>query len=175
MNKLIFVILLIASSLTGVAQQAITLAEKIVYKVNIRDAENPDNSNIYGNIDETQRIFYLNNLLEAVKSGKIKAYGDEDFLFELSIEELDNIMTIRDTAYVPNPDNPSEQMMVAVEEDISVEEITALNFIEQWSFDKNTMQTVKKVIAVAPLLELMVETEKGGEAIGHKILFWVKF
>lgn len=156
------------------AQQNIPIAEKIIYKVDIRDAKNPDGSNIYSNIEETQRIFYIENLIKAVESGALKAYSDEELFQELTQNEIGNILVIHDTAYMNNPENPSEEIMVAVEEEIGMDEITALNFMEEWTFDKNTMKLNKRIIAVAPLLEMLVDSEDGGEIVGHKILFWVK-
>lgn len=174
MRKTIVFIFVTFIALQGFSQQNVKITEKITYNVKIKSEPNPSGDHFFENINESQRVFYVKKLFEAARSGKLKAFADDKFIQSLSIKDVNNILTIKDTASVPSPDDPSRMITVTSEDEIYPEEITALAFVEQWNFNLATLKINKKIIAVAPLLEYIVESSKSQEVSGYKFLFWLK-
>ncbi len=174
MKRTVVFIIVMFSVFQGFSQQNVMISEKITYNVKIKSDPDATGNNFFENINESQRVFYVKKLLEAARLGKLKAYADDELMQPIPVKEVNNILTIKDTASVPSPDNPSRMITVTSEDKIYPEEITALAFIEQWFFNQATLEMNKKIIAVAPLLEYIVESSKSGEVPGHKFLFWLK-
>lgn len=174
MKRTVVLIIFVFIVFQGFSQQNVMISEKITYNVKIKSGPGPSGDNFFENINESQRVFYVKKLFEAARSGKLKAFSDDELLRPISAKEVNNILTIKDTASVPSPDDPSRMITVTSEDEIYPEEITALAFIEQWYFNQTTLKIDKKIIAVAPLLEYIVDSSKSGEVSGHKFLFWLK-
>lgn len=174
MKKILFIIAFICLLFNGISAQNIAISEDINYFTKIANEDESNNDITFENINESQRIFYLKKLLEAVKSGKLNAFEDHQFTKPLTTEQINNIFVKKENATVPDPNNPSQEITVVVEDEVEEYEITAIAFKEAWYFNPQTFAFQKKVIAVAPMLEMMVDDIEKSEVVGHKLLFWIQ-
>jgi len=110
-------------------------------------------------------------IFEAVYAGKLQAYHFIDGT-PLSIDQVKAACQLVDTMFVDNPNPPFEQQTKIVVSDFSTE-IHSVKVKETWHFNKETMQLEKKVLGVAPRMEVI--NFQTGEIKGYTPLFWVFF
>lgn len=113
----------------------------------------------------------ISDIVEQVRSGKVKAYERYDDTEALSGEEIENRLEIRvDTLYIENADN--SELTSTVVETNPLDEMTEIHFKEDWRFDPLTLAITKKVIAYSLCKD--VYDHETGELRGTKRLFWIK-
>ncbi len=84
-------------------------------------------------------------IMDAVLSGKQKAYDPFDENVEISVETLNSKMHQKDTLLIEDPNKPGVFEQRVVEREFSTESITNIRFIEDWYFDKVKFKLTKKV------------------------------
>lgn len=119
-------------------------------------------------LSKDKRTSFLSDLLGKVKSGELPAYYYfSDTLIRMEKEYLDDLFHHVDTEYVLVDE---EYIKIPIEEELDVDAIVKLKFMEQWYFDSSSNQFSKKVIAVCPMIERF-KNEK--EILGYQGLFWI--
>ena len=143
------------------------LAENIEYWVEIGDPVTEEYDQNW--LEKATRKSFLEDLLAKVKNRELTAYYYmPDTLIQLEDENLDLIFGSTDTSYFENEFGKVEP--VAINNELDLDAIVKLKFIEQWFFNKKTNEFTKKVKAICPMVEVY-KNEK--EILGYKGLFWI--
>lgn len=109
-------------------------------------------------------------VFEEVYAGRLQAYNFIDGS-KISIDEIKKIVNRVDTMYVENPQTNLLEMKIV--EQMIDKSIISVKVKETWRFNKETLQLEKKVLGIAPRLE--VYNEETGEIKGYTPIFWVFF
>lgn len=151
------------------------LTELIAYDVDIK-SKNPDFPDYLENIPYTPRKSFMEKILEAAENGKLKMFRDMEGKEPFSVEEYKQFNIGPDTTYVPKATNPTVDSMVIIQNEINIDDITAIRFVEEWKFDKD-FKMKKKLKGYAPLLDVYFIETATQERIykGQKALFWLVF
>ena len=143
------------------------ITEKIQYDVNIKN-EHSDYDPWIENINQSARLIFVQNLLDAAYDGNVKAY--DYFNNSLSLDELKSIGV--DTLYktLTRTTPPYEEFDTLIINRINIRDINKIRLLEEWRMDKNNLVFEKKVIAIAPVID-KYDTE--GNLLGKQPLFWI--
>ena len=87
-------------------------------------------------------------IMDAVLSGKQKAYDPFDENVEISVETLNSQMHKTDTLLIEDPAKPGVIEQKIIKREFSTESITNIRFIEDWYFDKVKFKLTKKVTGI---------------------------
>jgi hypothetical protein len=160
------ILLLIIISCSQNEEKAI-ITEKIQYDVNIKNT-NSDYDPWIENISFSQRLEFVQNLMDAAYKGQVKAY--DYFNNPLSLAELQNIGV--DTIYktLTRIYPPYEEFDTIIVSQINIQDINKIRFLEEWKMDKENLVFEKKVIGIAPVIDKF-DTE--GNFLGKQPLFWI--
>ncbi len=109
-------------------------------------------------------------VFEQVYAGKLQAYNFMDGT-PLSIDVIKKATSFVDTMYAENPATKVLEMKIVVSE--FDQSISSVKVKETWHFNKETMQLEKKVLGIAPRMEVV--NPETGEVKGYTPLFWVFF
>lgn len=90
----------------------------------------------------------VSTIMDAVMSGKQKAYDPFDENVEIPVEELYKQMHKKDTLQFEVTDNPGVFVQKILEREFNNESLTYIRFIEDWYFDKVKFKLTKKVTAI---------------------------
>lgn len=120
-------------------------------------------------LDKSNRENFLKDILAKARNRDLPVYYYmPDTLILLEDDNLEMIFSSVDTVYIENSSGEIEPVPIANELDIDA--IVKLKFLEQWYFNKKTNEFVKKVKAICPMVEVY-KNEK--EILGYKGLFWI--
>ena len=154
------------------SQNNVVVADKIIYKVIIKSDSAPCKG--CDNIEPSIRSYFSKKIFEDVYSGKLKAYKDEDFKQPIPLAELKNFGQSTQTITMQHPDKPNQDTTIIVHEEFDTETIGAMMFMEQWYYSPANGQITKKIIAVAPLQEYVLDSGEATETNTYKMFFWIK-
>lgn len=127
------------------------------------------------NLESSTRNAFMQLLFKNALAGKLELYDMNDKLIDtnrLKVLLLASVDSITATRTEP----PYKEYDTVITKTIHPEEITALRFREEWTYDPATMAIKKKVIAFAPIWTPITTDNDGKETYGkNKALFWVKW
>jgi len=127
------------------------------------------------NLEGSVRGAFMELLFKNALTGKLELYDMNDKLIDtnrLKVILLASVDSITATRTEP----PYAMYDTVINKTIQPEEITALRFREDWTYDPSTMAIKKKVIAFAPIWTPIGYDKDGNETYGeNKTLFWVKW
>jgi hypothetical protein len=159
------------------------LSKNIEYDVKINNflfigslgLEESNHSWFRDNIEASARGAFLELLFNQLKAGKLELYDLNDQ--RMDFKNIHNLMLASvDTIYLTSTRPPYESYDSIVPKLIPPEEITALRFREQWTYDPITLAVHKKVLAYAPVWTPITFDQNQREVYGKsKPLFWVKW
>ncbi len=111
-------------------------------------------------------------LIEAVKEGSLTAFApmDDDFTTVLSRAEIEKLFFTIDTMVVDDPDNPDQQIIKIIKNELDLSEIIEYRIKEEWFFDKQRSVMDVRIVGIMPVRKEMVEDE-----VRSKPLFWIYF
>ena len=148
--------------------------DQVIYESTIISHEGDDND-WYENIPRARRKVFVNGILDAVKSGRLKAYRHPVGLpvksaeFELSVKQVNALLMDTIAQVIVDPETGEENEKTVVRE-ITYDDIMRLTFVEEWYFDEPSLQMSKRVNGIALAYPFLNEY---GEFIGYRRLFWV--
>lgn len=128
----------------------------------------------YAGDEHTGGGMFIEILIDAIKKGKIVAYGtfNDRFTTVVTKEQLmQEIAGKTDTIWVYDPITGTETMQLKVT-DFKPEDITKYRIKEDWMFDRNIGQMVVRIIGIAPVIDLYAEN---GVYRGSKAMFWLYY
>ncbi len=170
-KSLLFIIIsmLIITSCNNNETELIPVTSKIQYDVYI-ESPNPDYDWWISNIPGPQRDDLVNWIFEMAYNGKLEAF--DYYNQPLTPGEVKNIgfdtvyMTLMRTA------EPYEMYDTMVVYSFERSDVVKVRFLEEWYYDDNQESIIKKVLAVAPVLE---KYDEAGDFIANQPLFWLYF
>ncbi|MAT53899.1 MAG: gliding motility protein GldN [Saprospirales bacterium] len=113
---------------------------------------------------------FFSILLDAAMEGELTLYADGDFTDPLTTEEIQNIISEPDTAWVYNRMGEAEP--VPVFNDLDPESVKQFRLFEVWYFDAVSSTMKVRILGIAPVLSRYSEN---GDFIGDMPLFWVHY
>lgn len=144
------------------------LTERIQYDVLIKTPDQ-DFDWWVQNIEGSKRESFVKTFLDLASSGKVKTY---DYLnLPLSKHQIDSILVRYDTITNIDP-RTNVATRVPVKEELNIQQITKVRFLEEWNFDEKKLNFDKKVVG------LMLMKENYGDSTelrGYSPLFWIYF
>ncbi len=117
---------------------------------------------------------FIEILIDAIKKGKIVAYGtfDDRFTTILTKEQLmEQVAGKRDTQMIVDPITGEETMKERIT-DFKPETITKYRIKEDWIFDRNQGQMVVRIAGLAPVMD-----KYGDDGLyrGSQAMFWLYY
>lgn len=137
--------------------------------------EKPNMAFRYQGDENTGGGMFIEILIDAVKRGKIPAYGtfDDRFTSQLSKEDvLNSLVSAPDTIEVEDP-TTGEVKKTIVENIFKPEDVTTYEIKEDWIFDRNQGKMVVRIVGICPLLD--VYDRESGAFKSKKRLFWLYY
>ncbi|MDD3737814.1 MAG: hypothetical protein PHP31_00780 [Lentimicrobiaceae bacterium] len=144
------------------------LTKRIQYDVPICDVS-ADSYWWINNIEGIKREEFVKHIFKQVTDGNVVAHDIFSYR-QLSAEDVKTIIRRVDTISVMSAQPPYELVDTVLIKEISVQDITKIRFLEEWYFDKKTLQIDKKVKGICPVVEIYNED---GTFRGNKPLFWI--
>ncbi len=129
----------------------------------------------YAGDENTGGGYFIEILLDAVKTGKMKAYTpyDDRFVASLSKEQLlESLAGKPDTLEVIDPVT-GEPTISIQNRDFDPETVTKYRMKEDWIFDRNLGRMVVRIIGIAPIKD--VYDPATGTFRGTQPLFWLYY
>jgi gliding motility associated protien GldN len=172
--------------LDGVYIKEHTPERKYIPYTYLREADVMWSKRIWRVIDMREKInhiFYYptdnmpgrKSLMDVIMSaimndGTITAYEDENFEKVLTRAKVDSMFHKKRKEFVPNPDNPDEQIEKEIEEVVPYSNIKKFRVKEDWFFDKQRSVLECRIIGLCPVTQV----DFAGEMV-DKGLFWIYF
>jgi hypothetical protein len=114
----------------------------------------------------------IEDIVEQVKSGKVKAYDVFNDKEALTTEQVSSILVPPpDTVETEDLDNPGKMVRKIVSQEFSYDMINYIWFKEDWAYDKGSNSFTKMVKSIALATEVYNED---GTVRGTKVLFVIK-
>jgi len=106
-------------------------------------------------------------------SAPIIAYKSDSLTSVITTEEILAKGGSDEAVQMANPDDPTSDVLIdtVIRNDFRPSEIKRFLLMEDWIFDKQTSQFFIRIIAIAPLYDLIVS----GQNFGESELFWVRW
>lgn len=122
------------------------------------------------------------SLFEVIKDAllddqSITAFGlgpaeeDDEFLYPLSREDVEEILSPIVTNYTEDPDT-GERIAVEAPQPVKSQDIARYRLKEDWIFDKQRSERYVRIIGICPMKE---DFDDDGAVRGYKQLFWLYF
>jgi gliding motility associated protien GldN len=115
---------------------------------------------------------FFSIIVDAVQSGDLTPYGNENFDAPLTSEELADMLFRIDTTFVTNPDTYEDEMKV-VRSEINFEDIKRFRIKEVWFFDEESSTLKVRILGLAPVKD--VYDENTGEFLFEQPMFWIYY
>ena len=117
---------------------------------------------------------FIEILIDALKTGKIKGYKtfDDRFTTQMTKDDiLESVAGKTDTITVQNPvDNTEEQKII--HKDFDPTAIRKYRLKEDWIFDRNQGQMVVRIVGLAPVKDVVGDD---GVYRGSQAMFWLYY
>ena len=145
------------------------LTERIQYDVIIKTPD-PAFDWWVQNIEGSKRESFVKTFLDLAGSGKVKVY---DYFNEpLTPEQVKAMRSKTDTVRIIDEENSNSIRDTIVKDELNIQEVTKVRFLEEWYFDEKKLGFDKKVVGV------MLMRENYGDSLelrGYSPLFWIYF
>jgi hypothetical protein len=141
------------------------LTTKIQYDVPIINGD-PQMDWWVNNIEGSIRDPFTQRILKAALDGEVKVF--DYYFYPLSPNEIvaNSSDTVYQTLRRTNP--PYEEFDTMIVRTIDYQDIVKIRFLEEWTWEPNTLEIDKKVIALGPVIQRQI----GGEAF-NQLLYWI--
>ncbi len=118
------------------------------------------------NIEGSRREPFLKRLMEAAQNGEVKVF--DYFNNPMTAGQIRSAGT--DTIYRTflRDYPPYEEYDTMIVSSITYRDIVKIRFMEEWAWDKESLEIEKKVLAIGPVLH----REVAGESF-NQLLFWI--
>ena len=143
------------------------VTERIQYDVTIKTPD-PEWDWWIQNLEGSKREGFVKAILNAAYSGKVKAY--DYFNKPLTIAEVKAIGNRTDTVFSTSPNPPYNDSTIVVKQELDINKINKVRFLEEWYMDENSLVFEKKILGIAPIIEVHNDD---GSLRGYMPLFWV--
>lgn len=112
-------------------------------------------------------------LTEAARAGELPLYSTENdrFTIPLSVADLENILSTRDTVLTINVVTGEEETRI-VHNEMSWEDVKRFRIKEVWWFDAAAGQLRQRILGIAPLMEVKNDQ---GDFLYERPMFWVHY
>jgi gliding motility associated protien GldN len=140
----------------------------------ISTLEKPNVAFSYAGDEHTGGGMLIEILVDAIKTGKIKAYANTDDRFTTLFTgpELEEKLRGKpDTLRQVDPIGDTEVITI-IYRDFDPSTVTKYRLIEDWIFDNNLGQMVVRIVGIAPVRDIYGE---GGDYRGSQAMFWVYY
>jgi gliding motility associated protien GldN len=103
----------------------------------------------------------------------ITAYSSDSLTSVITAEEILGKGSQEESLVMPDPNDPDGERTIdtVIRNPFRPIDIKRYKIMEDWIFDKQTSQFFIRIIAIAPLFDLMV----AGQNLGENELFWVRW
>ena len=167
-------------SLDDITERSILKERRVLPYQPIREADIFWEKRIWRVIDTREKMNlpfmypeapFFQILTEAASNGDIQLYTTEDDKFTYQLDNVDDILSLKDTAVIYNDDTGLVEY-VPITNDINYEDIKRFRIKEVWFFDEHTSRMRVRILGIAPLQEVFDES---GNFRYEKPMFWVHF
>jgi hypothetical protein len=133
------------------------ITKKIQYDVPIMNTD-ADHDWWIRNIEGSDREALLNNIFDKVLSGDVQAY---DYFNEpLTVGQIRSILVDTMHQTLSRVTAPYAEYDTTIIHKIQASDVFILRFLEEWKYDENSLHIDKKVYAISPVLEVIINGQK---------------
>jgi len=150
-------------------ENMLVLTERIQYPVFIKSPYTEETDWWRENMEGPKREKFVNIIIDAALSGKVKAYNYIDNTL-LTKEQVNAIFDRYDTITMNRPTPPYDEVDTVINIKLDRKEIHRITFMEEWYFDEENFKMEKTVVGIAPALTSYGDST---EVLGYKPLFWI--
>jgi len=161
--SIVFLIALTACS--GNSHKKEILTEKIQYDVPVINSD-PQLDWWINNIEGSKREPFLQRIMEAAAKGEVRVCD----YFNKPLTPQQIMATGSDTIYQTLLRNypPYDEFDTMIVRSISYMNIVKIRFLEEWTWNRKSLEMNKKVLGIGPI----ISKEIGGEKF-NQLLFWI--
>ncbi|MBC7554467.1 MAG: gliding motility protein GldN [Taibaiella sp.] len=160
----------------AIPYQPIRSADVLWKKTVWREVDMQEKQNIpfrYEGDENTGGGMFIEILVDAIKRGKVTPYESDDRLTtKLTKEQVLEKITPKPQEFDVQ-DVDGEIIHRVVTRDFDPHNVTKLRIKEEWVFDRNQGKKVAKIIAIAPVLDVINETD--GTYRGSFAICWLSY
>ncbi|MHC1706226.1 MAG: hypothetical protein AB9842_01760 [Bacteroidales bacterium] len=169
LSKILIVsaVLMIAVSCGKKKEGLKLITERIQYDVTIKSPD-PDYDWWVQNLEGPTRESFVKDILNSAYSGKLKAY--DIFHKPLTVNDVKAIGNRSDTITGTSPYPPYNDTVMVIKQELDLQHITRVRFLEEWRMDETSLQFEKKILGISPIIE---SYDEQGNLRGYMPLFWV--
>lgn len=142
------------------------LTERIQYDVIIK-LPNPEFDWWMQNIEGGKRETFVKTFIQLASSGKVKVYDYDNQ--PLSKHQIDSMLVWTDTIINVDPET-NKSTKVAVKEELNIQKVTKVRFLEEWYLDENKLSFDKKVVGM-----MLMKEHPRDSVMYYSPLFWIYF
>ena len=161
-----------ALELGSIREVDVAWAKRVWRQIDVREKQNQ--AFIYKGDEYTGGGAFIEILVDAVKKGKVQAYGilDDRFTSALDIEAFNQSLGgTWDTTEVPDI-NTGEVTTVVTRKEFNVNSVTKYRIKEDWIFDRNSGRLKVQIVGIAPIKD---NYGPNGEFLYSGPMFWLYY
>jgi|SRR5687768_9294366 len=167
--------------LDDVVRRTMIFENRVLPYEPIREADIPWERRMWRLIDVREKINlpftyppkpFFTILADAIQSGEIKVFKDEEFKTMMSPEEVLSTLNSVDTSLVFNPETYEDEVVIT-NDPVNPEDIKKYRVKEMWFFDRESSRMQVRILGIAP-----VKDEYDEETFEFKYsipMFWVYY
>jgi len=167
--------------LDDVVRRTMVFENRVLPYEPVREADIPWERRIWRVIDVREKINQpfsyppqplFTILADAIQSGEIKVFKDENFKEMMTPEEVQGKLMSTDTSLIFNPDTYEDEVRI-VNSPINPEDIKKYRMKEVWFFDKESSRMGVRILGIAPIKD---EYDKASGEFKYALpVFWVYY
>ncbi len=146
------------------------ITERIQYDVFINTIDSNNLGWWVQNIEGVKREKFVKSILDIAASGKVKAYDYNND--PLTVNDVKSILCEIDSVQLQRPYPPYEEYDTILKNEVMVNDVVKVRFMEEWYMDDKNLQINKKVAGIAPMVKSFAPD---GTFRGYRFLFWLYF
>lgn len=143
------------------------ITERIQYDVNIKSPD-PEYDWWIQNLEGSNRETFVKMIINAAFKGDLKAW--DIFHNPMSVDDIKALCNRSDTITTTSPNPPYNDTIMVVKQELDLQRITRVRFLEEWRMDEKTLEFDKKIMGIAPVMEVFNDD---GSLRGYMPLFWI--
>jgi len=162
-----------AMDLASIREADAAWSRRVWRQIDVRQKQNQ--AFIYTGDEYTGGGAFIEILIDAVKKGKVQAYGifDDQFSSALDLEAFNQSLGGEfDTVRVIDPDTGEETITVKKKE-FNVNTVNKYRIKEDWVFDRNAGRLKVQIIGIAPIKDEL--SEATGQVNYSTPMFWLYY
>ena len=164
----------------GVVERKLIVQNRVLPYESVREADIPWEKKIWRSVNTREKLNWpfrykempmFTIMAEGGKNGDISLFTDDDFLTQVTPDQLDGKLYFYDSIPVTDPETYEVTIQVT-KNDINPDDIERYWIKEVWFFDKESSRVKPRILGIAPVRDVKGEF---GEIKYTEPMFWIYY